>query len=73
MRRLFLLICFLISSAPSARAQTSREIAVTCADALTPEIRRMAVSLWAYSETALHETRSSRLLADALETEGFTV
>ncbi len=73
MRRLSLLFCLFLFPASNSRAQTPRERAVARADALTPEIQRMAMSLWDFSETALHESRSAELLADALEAEGFTV
>ena len=52
---------------PAQRAALDR------VEELRPEIRRLALELWDYSETALRETRSAELLADRLESEGFTV
>jgi len=56
--------------APPPPAQAA---ALTHAEELVPEIRRLSHTLWDYSETALHETRSAALLADLLEAEGFRV
>ncbi|HMB92384.1 MAG TPA: amidohydrolase [Rhodothermales bacterium] len=50
-----------------------KQAALDATEALSPEIRKMAMSLWQYSETALREVESAELLADILEEEGFTV
>ena len=42
-------------------------------DALAPEIEKMSMELWIYSEIALREVRSAEFLAGILETEGFRV
>jgi aminobenzoyl-glutamate utilization protein B len=57
----------------AADAPAAKSGAIEAVDALHPEIRRMARTLWDYSETALREERSARLLIDVLEAEGFTV
>jgi len=42
-------------------------------DALEQEIENISMQLWEYSELALTEVRSAKLLADILETEGFNL
>lgn len=67
--------CFLglTATAPPANPQEAKDVARARVDALIPEIRQMALTLWDYSEIALEETRSAALLADRLAAEGFTV
>jgi len=47
--------------------------ALNAAESVEPQVRRLAVELWKYSETALREHRSVGLLSEALEKEGFKV
>jgi aminobenzoyl-glutamate utilization protein B len=63
------------SQAALAQAEISpeKQTAIEQVDALEPEIERMSLELWNYSETALRETRSAAFLADVLEEEGFTL
>jgi len=61
------------SHAEAAGLEAAKQTALESVDALRPEIDRMAMTLWEYSETALREGRSARLLIDQLEAEGFTV
>ncbi|HEX2798334.1 MAG TPA: amidohydrolase, partial [Thermoanaerobaculia bacterium] len=42
-------------------------------DATSARWNEVAGRIWGFSETALHETQSSALLADVLEKEGFIV
>ena len=42
-------------------------------DATAPRWEEVSRKIWEYAETALKETKSSALLADTLEKEGFTV
>ena len=75
MNRLVLL-ALLLSLAGHVAAQDlspPKQTALDETEALSPEIRAMAMSLWTYSETALFETQSAELLAGILEEEGFTV
>ena len=75
MNRLVLLV-LLLSLAGHVAAQDlspPKQTALDETEALAPEIRAMAMSLWTYSETALFETQSAELLAGILEEEGFTV
>ncbi len=75
MNRLVLL-ALLLSLAGHVAAQDlspQKQTALDETEALSPDIRAMAMSLWTYSETALFETQSAALLAGILEEEGFTV
>ena len=70
-----ILLIALAGAVPAAAAAKAdpRRTALTEAEALSPEVGRMATELWTLSETALRETRSAALLADVLEREGFKV
>jgi aminobenzoyl-glutamate utilization protein B len=57
----------------AAGLSPAQQAALDRVDEMRPEIRRLALELWDYAETALRETRSAKLLADRLEAEGFTV
>ncbi|MDX1547507.1 MAG: amidohydrolase [Rhodothermales bacterium] len=72
--RPFLLV--LLLAVPAVAAQPlppEKQTAHDATDALRPEIRRLAMTLWELSETAMKEVDSAALLADALEAAGFTV
>lgn len=59
-----------------ANAQTlpsEKATALQSVEALQGPIRDMSMRLWEYSELALREERSARLLADVLEADGFRV
>jgi len=76
MRFLPYLSCLILLAAGPLVAQpvsTEKQRALEEAQALAPEIRRMSMELWKYSETALREDRSADLLTDVLEAEGFAV
>lgn len=47
--------------------------ALAAVEALSDQIRDMSMKLWEYSELALLERSSARLLEDVLEAEGFSV
>ncbi|MFQ5538501.1 MAG: amidohydrolase [Gemmatimonadota bacterium] len=72
-------VLLLGSVAAGASAQEEGELsgakalALQEATALESEIRDMAMELWKFSETALHESRSAALLSSILEEEGFRV
>lgn len=65
----------LTASFPLAAQEVSPEkaTALTAVEALGGEIEDLSMALWNYAELALREERSAKLLADALEAEGFTV
>lgn len=75
MNRLILLALTLGLAAPVVAQDLSpqKQTALDEVEALSPDIHRMAMSLWTYAETALLETQSAELLAGILEAEGFTV
>lgn len=65
-----------LACAAPCSAQTTpdaKRAAVQEVDRLSAQIGATAQRLWAFSETALRETRSAALLADVLEREGFRV
>ncbi len=75
MKKTVLATTLVLLLAPAARAQLSpeKQTALEMAAALDDEIRRMAETLWEYSEIALEEKRSAAFLAKLLEEEGFAV
>lgn len=58
---------------PSVPFEGTKRDAVAVVDAHADELISLADSVWDFAETALEETRSSALLADYLEGQGFTV
>lgn len=50
-----------------------KQVAIEKVDDLQPIIQSLSMELWNFSEIALEETRSAKLLADVLEKEGFSV
>ena len=75
MNRLVLLVLMgsLVGPVVAQDLSPQKQTALDETEALSPDIRAMAMSLWTYSETALLETQSAELLAGILEEEGFTV
>ncbi len=73
MNRLVLLVLMVSLVGPVVAQDLSpqKQTALDATEALSPDIRAMAMSLWTYSETALLETQSAELLAGILEEEGF--
>jgi aminobenzoyl-glutamate utilization protein B len=76
-----LLATFFVLPSPGAIARAEprgdlppvKQTALEEVDALEGEIRRMSAELWNYSEIALEEERSAKLLADILDDAGFAV
>ena len=64
---------FLHSMTIGAQVGVEKQAAIEKVDDLQPIIENLSMELWNYSEIALRETRSARLLADVLEKEGFSV
>jgi aminobenzoyl-glutamate utilization protein B len=73
MRWLPLIAVVTCTTAGSAEGADPKRRAAEEVDRFSAEIGSLAGRLWTYSETALRETRSSALLADLLEREGFRV
>jgi aminobenzoyl-glutamate utilization protein B len=59
-------------SAP-LKASPSKEAAVASVDRHRPELVNLANQVWEFAETALKEKRSSKVLADYAESQGFKV
>ena len=72
MKLLWLAVLFL-STVGAQSFPPEKMAALEAAEALTPEIREMSMSLWKISETALLEKQSAELLIEILEKDGFTV
>lgn len=83
-RRSMLLLAVCLSTAPflstaaaakpaPPKAGPSKEAAVASIDRHRPELVDLANQVWAFAETALKETRSSKVLADYAEAQGFKV
>jgi aminobenzoyl-glutamate utilization protein B len=53
--------------------QAKKQQAVASVDKHRAELEALSDSVWGFAETALRETRSSTLLADYAESQGFTV
>jgi aminobenzoyl-glutamate utilization protein B len=54
-------------------ASPSKRAAVASVDRHAAELTALSDQIWEFAETALRETRSSKLLADYAEKQGFTV
>lgn len=69
-----LLMC-IAAAIPAAATDLEplKETAVEAVDARSAELIGLADQIWAFAETALHETRSAALLENFLEGEGFVV
>jgi aminobenzoyl-glutamate utilization protein B len=79
LRRLFVVVVLAAAAAAVAAPLHAQDLppakraVLAEVDRLSPEIARVASTLWNYSELALRESRSAALLADLLEREGFRV
>ncbi len=57
----------------SPKASLGKQAAVASVDRHRPELVTLANQVWEFAETALKETRSSKVLADYAESQGFKV
>lgn len=76
MRRSVLVLVVLCTASVFARAQSvseEKQTALESCDQIHSTIDDMAMSLWDYAETALKEHKSSQMLVDVLQEEGFQV
>jgi len=55
------------------KTELLKQSAIEEVDSIEAVIEEMAIKLWEYSETALHETRSANLLISKLDEAGFNV
>lgn len=71
------MICLLVASAAAADAGSrhvaEKQSALATIEANREEMIRLSDEIWRYAETALRETRSSKVLADWAEKKGFRV
>jgi aminobenzoyl-glutamate utilization protein B len=66
--------CLALAAAkPAPKPSPSKEAAVASVEGHRPELVDLANQVWAFAETALKEKRSSKLLADYAEAQGFKV
>ncbi|NIV92308.1 amidohydrolase [candidate division KSB1 bacterium] len=68
--------CIVFAFAQTTFAQDTealKQSALAEAESLTPQINEIASQLWHYSETALKETKSARLLIEKLREAGFSI
>ncbi len=66
-------VLLLTPLAAAAGDVKKKEEAVASIEKRKAELTRMSDQVWAFAETALRETRSSKLLADYAEAQGFQV
>ncbi|MEJ0087503.1 MAG: amidohydrolase [Pseudomonadota bacterium] len=60
-------------AAAAATPSPNKRAAVAAVDRHAAELTRLSDQIWEYAETALREHRSSKLLADYAESQGFSV
>src|SRR5262245_61613574 len=74
-----LVLCFLVASLgwaatpPPPKPSPNKVTAVASVQRQRPEMVNLANQVWAFAETALRETRSSKVLADHAEAQEFKV
>jgi aminobenzoyl-glutamate utilization protein B len=68
-----LVICVLPLLAIGAAPSAAKKAVVASVDAHARDLTGLSDKIWEYAETALREHRSSKLLADYAEQQGFTV
>jgi len=61
------------AAAAPLKPSASKEAVVAAVDRQRPQLVDLANQVWAFAETALKETRSSKVLADYAEAQGFKV
>ena len=70
---ILLLPLMLFAESKSVPYQKEKEAALASVDKHAGELTQKSDQIWAFAETALRETKSSKLLADYAEEQGFTV
>ncbi len=74
MKKIFILIIFLVPAFTFGQKLSSiKKQALLEAEGLEDQVNKLCQDLWDYSETALLEYKSSELLIQILQKEGFTV
>src|SRR6478736_3231079 len=70
---LVLTACVINCFAQNKKADPNKEAVIQSVNKHQPELIAISDKIWAYAETALKETKSSKALADYAEAEGFAV
>ena len=68
-----LIAAFLAAAAPAVPHVADKQAAAATIDKRATELTALSDEVWAYAETALKETKSSKALADYAEKSGFRV
>ncbi|HVT44625.1 MAG TPA: amidohydrolase [Thermoanaerobaculia bacterium] len=68
-----ILLCVSVVDAARVPHQREKRAAIATVEGLAPELIGLSDSIWSYAETALEESKSSKLLADRAEAAGFRV
>lgn len=68
-----ILIVVMLPAGGSAAQQEFKQTAVASVERQRPELIKLADQVWAFAETALRETKSSKVLADYAQLQGFQV
>jgi aminobenzoyl-glutamate utilization protein B len=61
------------TASAQTRISANKQFVIASIDQQRPDMIRMSDSIWAYAETALKEGRSSKILADYAQAQGFRV
>src|SRR5882672_2222544 len=76
MKKLFTLLltaCLINSLAQTKKSDPNKDAVIQSVNKHQQELIAISDKIWAYAETALKETKSSKELADYAEAQGFTV
>jgi len=68
---LLLAVCWLVSFAQTKKPDPNKEAVIQSVNKHQHELIAISDKIWAYAETALKETKSSKELADFAEAQGF--
>lgn len=69
----FCVLLTFILQAAAQKKNFNKEAIIKSIDSRKAEATDMSEKIWAYAETGLKESQSSKLLADYAEVQGFTV
>jgi aminobenzoyl-glutamate utilization protein B len=72
-RSIWIAACLIPLTAQAAAPSATKRAAVESVDRHAAALTELSDKIWEYAETALREHRSSKLLADYAEQQGFTV
>ncbi len=79
-RLLFIVICYSIANYPTlglgqvgAKLPDNKKSVIQSVDSHQEELIRLSDQIWEFAETALLEHKSSKLLADYAESQGFSL